>query len=104
MTATDIKTRAATALAALGDTPDAIADRLRALGIKGWRGSESTCPIAVYLARVDQTWSTEVVERTVLISDDEITTVEVDVPEPVSLFVRRFDKGVYLDLADGQVP
>lgn len=104
MTATDtIKARATAALAELGDTPDAVADRLRALEIKGWMGSESMCPIAVYLARLDDTWVVEVLGEQAFISDDEITTVEVDLPEPVSLFVRRFDQGVYLDLADGAV-
>lgn len=105
MTVSNIKTRAAAALAELGATPDAVADRLRALEIKGWRGSESMCPVAVYLARLDESWVAEVLEEQVWIgiSDDEITPIEVDLADPVSLFVRRFDRGVYLDLADGSV-
>jgi hypothetical protein len=103
VTAADVKTRAAAALAELGDTPDAVADRLRALEIKGWRGSESMCPIAVYLARLDQDLVAEVLEEEVwLIVEDELP-VAVPMPEPASWFVQRFDQGVYLDLADGQV-
>jgi hypothetical protein len=105
VTATDIPARVTAALAELGDTCDAVADRLRALEIKGWRGSESMCPIAVYLARIDKTWVAGVIEHEVYITTGDETTEpdEVPLPEPVSEFVQRFDKGVYLDLADGAV-
>jgi hypothetical protein len=104
MTAADVKTRAAAALAELGDTPDAVADRLRALEIKGWRGSESMCPVAVYLARVDYSWVVEVLDIEVWFHIERLDDAfEMPLPEPVSEFVQRFDKGVYLDLADGQV-
>jgi hypothetical protein len=48
----------AEALAALGDTPDAVAETLRAGGWRGSRKACGACPVAVYLrAQVGGEWS-----------------------------------------------
>jgi hypothetical protein len=81
VTAADVKTRVTAALAELGDTRDAVADRLRALNIKGYRNDENLCPIALYLARIDQGWVVEVLKGGVYIDDGD-------------------ERGIYLDLVD----
>lgn len=104
MTAADVSARVTAALAELGDTPDAVADRLRALDCKGSRGSESMCPVALYLARIDGRWVAEITTSAWVQYDDaagELTQyVDVALPDPVERFVYRFDTGVYLDLCD----
>jgi hypothetical protein len=88
------------ALAELGAlTPDGIADRMRALGIKGVREKSCECPLARYLdprgidgVRVSPhfgpTWVAWFMG----------TVVEVTLPSTVAEFAVRFDRGVYLDL------
>lgn len=93
--------RAARTLDELGPTPDDVADRLRALGIKGDRGSSCACPIALILRAVDGVEDADVLETIAEVWDKanpDAAAVEVHVPQPVSEFIVRFDKGVYLDL------
>lgn len=86
------------ALAELGTTPDAVADRLRALGIKGGRGQLCRCPIAVYI-------QTRLGVRAA-VSHDLIqwgawpAWLSTSPPLAVAVFIRRHDSGVYLDLVD----
>lgn len=82
-------------LAELGDTADAVADRLRALEIKGVRGSDCNCPVAEYLKRAGLT--------DVSVGDWIFTgqdADELDTPQVIRDFIERFDKGVYLDLVE----
>lgn len=88
-------------LAELGTTPDAVADRLRALGIKGGRGQLCGCPIAVYIR-------TRLGVRAA-VSADLIqwgawpAWVDLIPPLAVAAFIRRHDQGVYLDLVTVEV-
>lgn len=89
----------AEALAELPDTADGIADRMRALGIKGKRQDDYCCPIANFLmgkgfeeACVGESW--------IEVCDDDSGSEEADTPPAVSEFVSRFDAGVYLDLVE----
>jgi hypothetical protein len=85
-------------LVKLGDNADAMADRLRALGIKGARLLSNVCPLAVYLGTQGITAYVSREEICVPVDDD--TTVHVPVPAATAVFVERFDGGVYLDLID----
>jgi hypothetical protein len=85
------------ALAELPDTADGIADRMRALDIKGRRQDDFCCPIANWLIgkgfedpMVGEEWCEAL--------DDDPT--QTDTPPAVAEFVRRFDAGVYLDLVE----
>lgn len=83
-------------LAELGDTADDVADRLRALGIKGERGVGEHCPIANLLH--SNGYEGAEVDTDTIYPEGSFGDVEVDAPEPVEEFIRRFDDGVYLDL------
>lgn len=92
--------RALQLLTKLGDTSDAIADRLRALGIRGVQCLSNICPLAVYL---------ESQGITAYVSREEITVpveggadVRRPVPAAIGVFVGRVDGGVYLDLIDAE--
>jgi hypothetical protein len=83
----------------LGDTPDKVADRFRTLGIKGTRGLACHClachcPVAIYLER-------HFGSGNVAVGTDYVTVDGIDVllQDAVIEFVKRFDQGVYLDLA-----
>lgn len=88
-------------LADLGDTPDAVADRLRALGITGQQVSGCACPIALYLNQNGFSGAS-VNHLTALVKNPagDFKTIEVAMPRPVSRFINRFDDGVYLDLVE----
>jgi hypothetical protein len=87
----------------LGPTADEVADRIRALGIKGRRHSPERCPIANLLTSIPGVMIAEVLEADVeiFVSEDEGTDViEIPVPDAVSDFIVQFDRGVHLDLVD----
>lgn len=90
-------------LAQLGDTPDQVADRLRALGIKGERYG-NCCPVANYLASEVPACFFRVYEHGVAIYKAPYVSAydRADVPGPVERFIRRFDEehGPYLDLVE----
>ena len=86
---------------------DAVADRARALGIKGEPEEPCRCPVALLIERE--------FSRIVWVESDNVclapgecdhlfcdvadaTDRDVVLPAPVAEFVRLFDKGVYLDL------
>lgn len=86
------------ALAELPDTADGIADKMRALGIKGTQEHGDSCPLANWLKSrgfaipwFGSLWVTVW---------DGIEHRECDTPDGASEFVRRFDAGVYLDLVE----
>lgn len=87
------------ALTELGSSAEAIADRLRALEIKGTRGDACECPIAVYLHRRFGIRA--------VVSSGPGSTVDwrsgpgwhaICTPMPIVDFIGRHDRGVYLDL------
>lgn len=94
MTAADL----ADMLATLGDTPDAVADQLRALGIKGGQSDYCGCPIARYLLQSGAYTCVFVAPSEILADADMIQT-----PMPIALFIGRFDVGDYPDLAQVEV-
>lgn len=84
------------ALKALGDTPDAVADTLRALGITGVRRSHRTCPVARYLSEV---FGPDVsVGRDMSHVRVNGVIAETTTPQPVTQFISLFDNGRYPDL------
>lgn len=93
--------RAVQLLVDLGATADKMADRLRALGIRGAQCFSNACPLGVYLETNGVTAYVSREEITVPVTDD--TFVSVDVPAAVATFVTRFDGGVYLDLIDPEL-
>jgi hypothetical protein len=99
---TDIRTQVNQALAVLGNEPDAVADALRAKGIKGAKGSDSDDPIARYLvAQLPGVALVEVYENRIEVTTETGQMADrIGTPDAIALFVRRFDRGVYLDLVD----
>jgi hypothetical protein len=96
---TDIRLAAGRALFQLGASADDIANRLRALEIKGDTCSENTCAVAVFLGRLPGVADVDVLETHALLYPvGSATAVEVDLPAPVQVFVQHFDRGVHLDL------
>jgi hypothetical protein len=85
-------------LARYGDTADAIADRFRAMGIKGARHQAMACPIAQALSRAGYRYP--IVSCEEIRVDDAGGFVAVSTPESVAEFVRRYDARVYLDLVE----
>lgn len=96
------------ALAALGTTPNQIADTLLAGGHHGKRGCEATCPLADYLAQI---WPFPDFRVSVLSEPEDVlyvellrfadnTLVEVDLPAAAATFIRQFDAGQFADLAE----
>jgi hypothetical protein len=82
-------------LAALGNTPDAIAESLFKLGIKGIKKKACHCPIATYVSSL--------LGRMVAINSAVILLLEVSECEEinnntVSVFIRSFDEGKYIFL------
>jgi hypothetical protein len=96
VTATDIAAQVEVKLAGLGDSPDAIADRLRALGIKGRRANESCCAIANLIKSVDGVTCVVVKNANAWLFPDS----RIQLRGPVAEFIERFDRGVYLDLVE----
>jgi hypothetical protein len=88
------------AITDLGDTPDAIADRLRALGIKGRPGACDTSPLARFIQTIPGAGDAYAGYDTVDLRNGE---APLDLPEAAVEFGARFDRGVYLDLIDMDV-
>lgn len=84
----------------LGSTPDAVANRLRALGIKGEQGSACDCPIARLLLQAEQVKAVEVDAGDIRVVEDGHPSRWVRPPAAVDVFIHLFDEGVYLDLVD----
>jgi hypothetical protein len=91
------------ALAALGDTADAVAGTLTAGGWRGLRDECTACPVAVYLKSLYGDVHVEVSQVQVSIEQDmwidqgyemgytAHLTVVVETPDPVADFVSDFD-------------
>jgi len=107
VTATTTARRVRYLLADLGDSPDAVAETLRAAGITGVREVGSACPVANWLHHQEPTLGDlEVSEEEValLLSDDDEPgdhfewVIQTDA---VADFIVRFDHGHYPDLVAG---
>lgn len=96
---TDPEAQVTATLNALGDTPDAIADRLRALGIKGRRIGARHCPIAQLLNTLDGVSNAAVFDDSISFSKSGGWGAALPTSAAVE-FIRRFDQGVYLDLVE----
>jgi hypothetical protein len=94
----------AAALKALGSTRQAVADRLREMGIKGCRSDENDCPVAHYvLAVVDGAEGANVeidVIRAVRRDPESYcdVTVSAFTSEAIAAFMFLFDSNEYRDL------
>lgn len=91
------------ALAALGTTPNQVADTLLDGGYRGNPACDATCPVATYLTDLwpDATCSVTEEPPDALIAEVWYSTtacVQVPVPDPVSAFIRRFDGGEFGEL------
>jgi hypothetical protein len=96
--------RAARLLAALGDTPAAIARTLVDAGIRGDRCNEGTCPIATYLMRSDLGLHSVAVSgniATLRFGHGGAYTCLVRTPDAVEEFIERFDEGGFSELLIG---
>ena len=92
-------------LAALGDTRDAVAATLKDKGIKGYRNSLGSCPVARYLRTCGYQWA-YVMAHNVTVGESQapgaITPyrtsqgeIAVLPSEAVSSFIIAFDQGMY---------
>lgn len=103
-TPADIKRQLQDLITGLDDlgTADAIADELRALGVKGSHRSCNTCPIAVYLAVKLPAGNVDVTRGQITyrpIGGGAKVRASVR-PGPLRDFIDYFDsKRIYLDLA-----
>ena len=89
----------------LGNTPDAIADRLAGFGVKGIPGKATDCAIARYLHAV--IGGEEPVDRLAvyhgsvrIYRSGSLIPAVVRLRRPVSAFIRGFDLGNYPRLVD----
>jgi len=92
--------RAVQLLAELGDTADAVADRLRALEIKGAQCFSNVCPLSLYLERRGVVAYVSCEQVTVAIGSAKAFA---SMPKQAGEFVLRFDGGLYLDLIDAEL-
>lgn len=90
-------------LAALGTTPNEIADRLFELGVRGNPNCDASCPLAEYLTGLYPGGTCSITEE----PPDQLVAevwrspgdaVQVVLPEPLHTFVRAFDRGEYREL------
>lgn len=95
----------AAALRALGDTPNAVADKLLAGGHYGRPDDDCNCPVAEYLESVYPGLFTSVTDQPPdgLVAEVhegglDYRGVLVSLPKPVAEFVRAFDAGEYPEL------
>jgi hypothetical protein len=74
----------------LGTNADAVARRLRKLGIKGEAGDPKSCPVANYL-------KTQFADTKILVDDSCVTVngVTINSPDAISAFVDAFDRNEY---------
>ena len=102
MSAVDHEAAVAKLLADLGDTADAVADRLRALGSKGFKADACRCPVARYIETQSTYTGPAVAQDTTVVDDpdESCRAPEALTPGPVKEFICRFDRGVYLDLVE----
>lgn len=96
-----LRARVAALLAALGDTPNTVADTLLAGGCFGVRGATQACPVAVYLLRSDLQPRPDIVAvygDFAWLQGAGMGTVEAPIPTVVDQFINDFDAGKYPDL------
>lgn len=93
-------------LAALGVTPEQVADTLRREGITGLRETACDCPVANYLKKVlvEVTMPIVIEHRepvvtTAYVSVPALHLLDHRLPHAVALFIERFDQGHYNELS-----
>lgn len=86
------------ALAELGDTPDKVADSLKAQGIKGYCCDGTHCPVGKYLN--GKFPRKKLHASATHICDHTFGARLVQTPRAIAVFVRLFDEGKYPDLID----
>lgn len=94
----DLKERIEALLAGLGDTADAVADSLRAKGIKGNRDDGCECPVAnLIYAEVEEShggnWSDSAGGWFVSGAYIRTPDGDIDPPRAVTEFIEAFDNG-----------
>jgi hypothetical protein len=83
------------------ETADAVANEMRAAGIKGTQDDTCTCPLANYLTQLPGVDQVEVLDNHVYLwVGDQAEPAVIELAESVSNFVYLFDQGVFLDLVD----
>lgn len=98
------------ALAELGETPDAVANKLIDLNCTGWREEGAACPVYHYLTDIKRIERIErVVADEVWIGDEPINPLDlpeerVALPAAVGEFVNQFDRGAWPVLERGGRP
>jgi hypothetical protein len=84
-------------LAALGDSPEAVANALRAMGIKGKRRDACHCPLATYLQNI----SGEIIYVGDSVAGFDIINERISIQLPLACqrFINDFDSfGRFQDL------
>jgi len=94
---TAIEFRVFAPLAVLGRTQQAIARKLRIMGVTGNKGSETSCPLANVLKSAYPGLKCKVSGDTM-----EVDGAEVALPEEFTNFVHAFDQGDYPALIRGK--
>jgi hypothetical protein len=83
-------------LNALGDTADAVADKLQQLGIKGTTACGDNCPIYIYLIKQGHYMVAFTTPEYIRTHD----WVFIDTPKVISNFIRKFDRHGYSNLEE----
>lgn len=96
-----IPERIAAALAALGESADAVAETLGREGCEGIRNKEDACPVFHYLSKQIPGVVAVDKESAWFTPAPMLADTPVLLPEPVARFVERFDHGAFEHLATG---
>lgn len=87
-------------LKGLGDSEPEVFSNLKKKGIRGERGCAHNCVLANYLQKeLGEVVGVDGFEASTY--DGYYSKERAKLPEPVSLLVRRFDKGMYPELEEG---
>jgi hypothetical protein len=86
----------------LGPTPDAVAAKLRAWGVRGIPKDSKRCAIACCLQAMigieEAVTGISVTDRSVHVSSAHGLPMLIKLPKPVSVFIKAFDTGCYPEL------
>ena len=85
----------AQAIAALGDTPEKVTEALKAKGVRGYRQSASSCPIAKYLNACGFPVVTVCTSAKRYRDKAEDSEESITLPNGVKNWIIAFDEGKY---------